>query len=382
MQLPKFLFLANLMLAGTLGVPASAPQQAVIGYLPEYRLGVVNDDTARFEQRVAPRLTDLLLFSIEPRPKDGRLEGFRLLPLPKALRPGAPARAAMRVLVSVGGAGRSEGFRAASSSDASRARFGADLAAFVARHGFDGADIDWEFPASPKQQRDMSLLLLAVRAAFDGGETRLLLTAAVHGVAQPALSAAAVDALDRVHLMSYDMQGGVEGHAPFDGATEAALAVIHGNPGRGAAPVPAAKLALGVPAYGREVQNPGQVRTWGELVREALPPPKRDIVRGFGATGVDGAARKAAWAREQGLAGVMYWEIGQDALPEVGSQKRCGELPGSSCGGDDDWSLLLAAHGGDPASPLHGVAKKARRAAAKASRKARKARKAARKDEL
>ena len=46
------------------------------------------------------------------------------------------------------------------------------------------------------------------------------------------------------------------------------------------------------------------------------------------------------------------------------------------------WSLLLAAHGGDPASPLHGVAKKARRAAAKASRKARKARKAARKDEL
>jgi hypothetical protein len=364
----------------------SAAQQAVVGYLPEYRLGVVTDDVARFEQRIAPRLTDLVLFSVQPRAKDGRLEGYRLLPLPAALRPGAPARAGgMRLLVSVGGAGRSAGFGAATATGASTAAFAAELAAFVVKHGFDGADIDWEYPATPEQQRGFARLLPAVRAALDeaggGGGKRLLLTAAVHGVGQPPLDAAAVAALDRVHLMSYDMAGGVDGHAPFGGATAAAEALLRGSAQAGAAPVPAAKLALGMPAYGRALARAGEVKTWGELAREAQPPPKRDVVRGFGATGVDGAARKAAWARERGLAGVMFWEVGQDALPETGpaaAEQTCGAVPGSSCGGADDWSLLLAAHGGDPASPLHGAARAARKAAARAAKRARKARKAAR----
>jgi len=374
-----------------------AAQQAVVGYLPEYRLGVVTDDVARFEQRIAPRLTDLVLFSVQPRAKDGRLEGYRLLPLPAALRPGAPARAGgMRLLVSVGGAGRSEGFGAATATGASTAAFAAELAAFVVKHGFDGADIDWEYPATAEQQRGFARLLPAVRAALDeaargeagggeasggGGERLLLLTAAVHGVGQPPLDAAAVAALDRVHLMSYDMPGGADGHAPFGGATAAAEALLRGSAQAGAAPVPAAKLALGVPAYGRALAQAGEVKTWGELAREAQPPPKRDVVRGFGATGVDGAARKAAWARERGLAGVMFWEVGQDALPETGpaaAEQKCGAVPGSSCGGADDWSLLLAAHGGDPASPLHGAARAARKAAVRAAKKARKARKAAR----
>lgn len=55
----------------------------------------------------------------------------------------------LKVLLAVGGwrAG-SEPFVAVVNSDSNRKLFAENAATFIRRHGFDGLDIDWEFPGS------------------------------------------------------------------------------------------------------------------------------------------------------------------------------------------------------------------------------------------
>jgi GH18 family chitinase len=110
--------------------------------------------------------------------------------------------------------------------------------------------------------------------------------------------------------------------------------------------LPAAKLVLGIPAYGRLLvrdsraffsvicgvklsalvffssvqRNPGVVQTYAEAVDSPHyggSPLRRggDFTGdGFGLDGPATVRRKVAWAASKGLAGVMIWELGQDKL--------------------------------------------------------------------
>lgn len=170
----------------------------------------------------------------------------------------------MRVLLSVGGGGRSAHFPAVAGDKAKRARLARALAALVEAHELDGVDLDWEAPRTEDEMTDYVRLLKAVRrrlhpssAGGGGAPRRKLVTVAVHPGQR--LPPAAVKAVDRVHLMAYDMQttahltaqqqravGGSQGHATASGAEAAARQQL----GFG---VPASKLVLGIPAYGRHL---------------------------------------------------------------------------------------------------------------------------------
>ena len=105
---------------------------------------------------------------------------------------------------------------------------------------------------------------------------------------------------------------------------EAARQFLSGGGGK-AAPLPAGKLLLGVPAYGRALANPGDVKTYEEIAglagleqvgssKQALKALRSlDDAAGYGFNSVRTVKRKAKWAKKQGLAGVMVWEVGQDA---------------------------------------------------------------------
>lgn len=76
---------------------------------------------------------------------------------------------------------------------------------------------------------------------------------------------------------------------------------------------------LGIPAYGRSLLKPENVKTYSELVGMMSDfDPAQDQVDGFYFNGQTTAKAKAEYARAQGLQGVMLWEAGQDVSEASG----------------------------------------------------------------
>jgi chitinase len=271
----------------------------------------------------------------------------------------------LKVLVSVGGWGWSGNFSDAALTDSSRNRFAASAARFVLEHSLDGIDLDWEYPNHPGagniyRQEDVhnfTLMLRCVRehldslAAEEGRKEKYLLTIAT-GASE--LYAANTELgelqqyLDFINIMTYDFHHGASyqtGHhsnlflssfdAPDGDATERAVE-IHIRDG-----VPASKLNIGVPFYGRvwdgvEPVSNGlyrKARTTGAGmsytdVLKALADPA--YTRHYDTSAASpflwnetdsvfisyddqvSLAAKMNYVREKGLGGVMFWEYTED----------------------------------------------------------------------
>ncbi len=271
----------------------------------------------------------------------------------------------LKVLVSIGGWTWSGAFSDAALTPASRARFTQSALAYLRRHQLDGLDIDWEYPGlpgygnvnRPEDKVNFTLLLGDLRAALDQEGTRqgrrLLLTiaaGALDAFLEKTEMAKASAHLDLVNLMTYDQcEAGADAiaghHAPLfthplnPKATSAAANVERFL----AAGVPAAKLVLGVPFYGRawggvrdkafglyqpggEVQTripsswkrlrglvnkDGFTRHWDDLSQAPwLYHPGKQILITYEDEASLGA--KVRYVQERGLAGVMFWEYSED----------------------------------------------------------------------
>jgi len=194
----------------------------------------------------------------------------------------------LRTLISIGG-WEADGFSDAALTSESREHFVASCMALFfdpKLEAFDGVDIDWEFPVSggppklaarPQDRHNMTLLAREFRRQLDAlGKARgqaFLLTAALPagrlqsaGAFDPARSfelARLAQTLDFINLMSYDMGTGFSKVATFnaplreDKADPLDPKLRHWNNVEGAIAyyrqhgVPAQKLVLGVPFYGR-----------------------------------------------------------------------------------------------------------------------------------
>jgi chitinase len=273
---------------------SKAAEFSVIGYLPEYRLQT-------FDLAVASQVTDLIFFSIEPQ-VTGELNLERLTPeVDKRL--GEIRRGQQtRLFVSVGGWGRSAGFGRMATDMQARRQFVDDLAEFCMERGFAGADFDWEFPADGEENGAYAVLLAEVKQVFQ--PNGLLVTVAL-GPGQE-LSGLAYQVVDRVHLMAYD-QG--TRHSTFEHAVQGVELFLK----RGVA---AEKLCLGVPFYGRSMEDGDVAMTYADIVRLHRPSPGIDEAGGVYFNGIETIQRKTRHAMECELGGVMIWELGQDVHGE------------------------------------------------------------------
>jgi chitinase len=196
----------------------------------------------------------------------GTLNQLRKL---RSIRPGAH----ISLLFSLGGATLSNSgvFSAIAADPARRSRLAANCVAFMKQEGFDGIDIDWEFPKSA-ETANFTELIKAFRAEMQrqgpnprNGKPFLLTIAASSSVYYINFIDVAEIApyLDWVNVMAYAKHGcwGINhtGHnAPLLGSTEEPDGFGYSGDGgisewlrRG---MPADKLLLGLPYYGRAFQ--------------------------------------------------------------------------------------------------------------------------------
>lgn len=73
----------------------------------------------------------------------------------------------LKVLLSIGGGDFSPKFAAATSTEMRRQTFAKSAVKLATDWGFDGVDIDWEYPTSGEEGDNLVKLVAACRAAFD-----------------------------------------------------------------------------------------------------------------------------------------------------------------------------------------------------------------------
>ncbi|HLV79167.1 MAG TPA: glycoside hydrolase family 18 protein [Chthonomonadaceae bacterium] len=262
----------------------------VIGYLPEYRV-------AAFDPKAARSVTDIVYFSIQPEPSGALKMGATVPGDLKQLRD-IKKHSGVRLLIALGGWERSQGFSPMTRNMQARARFVQELTHFCRDNGLDGADFDWEHPADAVEEAAYAGLLEQVRQSFHPRHLLVSLTVATWQKPDPASFRAA----DRVQLMSYDNAGCHSTLAQAQADIETFLQ-------RG---VPPQKLILGLPFYGRSLQDFNQDRTYADIVRQYHPQPDADEAAGIFFNGIRTIQQKVQTARQRGLGGVMIWELGQD----------------------------------------------------------------------
>jgi chitinase len=282
----------------------------------------------------------------------------------------------LKTLISVGGWTLSSPFSDVALIKETRAKFAKSCVAFMVKYGFDGVDIDWEYPVSggepgnktrPEDKPNYTLLLAELRRQLDeqgksDKRSYLLTIAAPAGPKTFAnLELDKIHAhLDWINLMTYDFHGGwsplTNFNAPlypsskdptpdetirkYFNADSAVKAYLKAG-------VPADKLVLGVPLYGRgwggvknindglyqpPVKNLPQ-GTWeagvfdykdlaknyvGKFKRfwhdEAKVPWLFDEKKGIMISYDDAESLriKAEYVKQHKLGGVMFWELSAD----------------------------------------------------------------------
>lgn len=271
---------------------ADTPQTGplvVAEYLPDYRLRDWSPSD------LGP-LTDLIYFGIEP-PADGTIDkdviSQEVLSLLRAVRD----KQGCRLLLCVGGGGRSNGFADMAADLQARKRFVEGISRWCMDNGFAGIDYDWEHPRGDKQIADYASLIVETKRRFD--QTGLMVT-----VAQAVwldLGKQTYEVVDRVHLMSYNH--------PYPQATVMKSWIdVQRVLGWGCPP---GKLTLGIPFYGRNLDH--EAKPYRELIQGQKSGPTVDVIGGYAFNGADTIRAKTRYAIENGLAGIMVWELGQDA---------------------------------------------------------------------
>lgn len=202
--------------------------------------------------------------------------------------------------------GNSVNFMAVSEDDDTRKKFLEELLDYALAEGFSGIDFDWEYPKDDEQLTLFEKLI--DDAALLISPQGLSISAAVSRF-KP-LSEDVLAKLDRINLMAYDNFGR---HSTYESAVEASeyLQIKYNvEPG---------KINLGIPFYGRifsglDPQYWSRTKIYRQLVEEFTLSPSQDEAGGFYFNGIDTVKRKTAYALEQGLGGIMIWELGQDSI--------------------------------------------------------------------
>ena len=234
----------------------------------------------------------------------------------------------LKVLLSIGGWGSGR-FSEMAADEQNRLSFAKDCQRVIQEFGLDGIDIDWEYPtvsaanisSSPDDTDNFTLLMRDIRQAI--GKDKLLTMASVAS-AKFVNFRAIMDDIDFVNIMSYDMANAPQHHstlyrASISGELTCDDAVkAHIDSG-----VPAERLVLGMPFYGRGGKilsnrnyrdiafNEEYIEQWNDTAKVPYLINKEETLI-LGYDNVRSLSIKCKYVLEKGLLGGMYWEYSGD----------------------------------------------------------------------
>ena len=204
-------------------------------------------------------------------------------------------------------------FRKATNTPEKIAMLADEIIALAEEYGFDGVDVDWEYPRvgdGSKEQYEAFISLLYDQLKPKGMLLTAAILAGVDSQNQPITSATeaqdfpSFDKLDWVNLMTYDCDG--PKHSTYEFAKNSIEYWVNV---RGFAPE---KMTLGVPFYGKPIPTEYTV-----LLEADADAADKDMVVIDGTeiwyNGRQTLKDKVALAKTYGLSGVMLWEISHDS---------------------------------------------------------------------
>ncbi|HEY5583991.1 MAG TPA: glycoside hydrolase family 18 protein [Ruminiclostridium sp.] len=273
------------------------------------------------------------------------------------------AHPGLKTLISVGGWAWSGKFSDMALTEASRTTFADSCVDFIVKYGFNGVDIDWEYPVSggmstnikrPEDKHNFTLLLkklrekLNARSLLDGKQYLLTIAGADgRGYANNTELGIVQQYLDYANIMTYDINGTWGGYTDFNAPLYNNSDISPQNKWSADSSVnawlkaglPAEKLIVGVPFYGykyNSVKNAnnglyqtfsgGSAISYANIATNFLKAP--EYVRYFhqqsmvpwlfnGSTFISyedekSIGQKALYIKSKGLGGAAIWEISQD----------------------------------------------------------------------
>ncbi len=267
-------------------------------------------------------------------------------------------RAGVKVLISLGGWGWDKQFAEIVSNPEAEARYVDGVVKMIDEFDYDGLDLDWEYPDTAKEVEGFERLTRTLRGRIDAiGKAKnrsmnlTMAAAANKGTLSWLKKDFLLENMDWVNVMTYDYAGAWSSNAGHNSplfpskkspqSIETTMSYLLDERG-----IPADRLALGLPLYGRgfnvakpydsikdlpdkrvvsltyrqvaDKENQGWKRSRDDETKAPwLTAPDGSMVVGY--DDAESLRLKTEWAMSRGLRGVFFWQIAQDRMPDGGN---------------------------------------------------------------
>ena len=259
-----------------------------------------------------------------------------------------------KILLALGGWGQAQtsGFVSSTSTSELRSEFISNIIDKMIAYGYDGVDIDWEYPQTIEQKNNLTFFIEELDSAFYEFDPELLITMAVpisNWSGQWLDLSSLRPHVDFFNAMTYDIHGGWSSNAGHnsplyqsppgdpDGSVETGINYLLNTRG-----VPESKVNMGIPFWGKKY-NTSQINGSfnGSVIdmhySEILPlinngwdyqwdnnakcpylvkDDQSQIITYDNPLSVQ---RKCDFAKDKNLGGVMVWALGYDDMSSLES---------------------------------------------------------------
>lgn len=316
-------------------ISLNSQKRIVVGYYPSWNKSTFPANAVKYDN-----LTHIIHSFVYPTTDGNSLiipSGFEFPALISTAH-----QKGVKVILGIGGWGQSDGFSVMAADTIKRRKFISDVAAFCKNNGYDGVDLDWEYPKSA-DRNNMTNLMKELKQELKNINPNMTIS-----IAAPSTDwnngydwNEAKTLLDWIGIMTYDFHGSWTNHSGHNSPLYQPKSDADGSADQSlkhylAKGVSASKLCIGVGFYGWLFTSPslysastaasqvtytniiprlssGWKYNWDQVSYVPyLTDPNNTQVLTYDDTA--SVRFKCEYIKNQNLAGMIIWAIGQDRI--------------------------------------------------------------------